>query len=106
MLYKIAGIYAFLKVEQWEEALNVAGRIADEEGIEISVSEVNDFVDVGQVFVEMNRHFAQAGKIEEANLCQMTVGDIVKTKISGEENIQRMSTIIEGIGETFTGDHK
>ena len=97
ILYKIAGIYAFAKVDQWEEALNAADQIVDEEGIEIA-SEVNDFVDVARIFVEMNRHFAQAGKIEEADLCQKIVEDIVKNKISGEENIQRMSTVIEGIG--------
>jgi glycosyltransferase involved in cell wall biosynthesis len=97
ILYKIAGIYAFAKADQWEEALNAADQIVDEEGIEIA-SEVNDFVDVGQVFVEMNRHFAQVGKIEEADLCQKIVEDVVKNKISGEENIQRMSAVIEDIG--------
>ena len=97
ILYKIAGIYAFSKVDQWEEALQAAAQIAEEEEIDIP-DKVNDFVNVGQVFVEMNRHFAQAGKIEEADLCQRIVEDLVKTKISGEENIQRMSTVIEGIG--------
>jgi len=97
MLYKIAGIYAFSKVDQWEEVLNAADQIADEEGIEIA-SETKDFVDVGQSFVEMNRHFMKAGKTEEANLCQKIVEDIVKNKMSGEEDIQRMSTVIEGMG--------
>ena len=49
--------------------------------------------------MEMNRYFAQTGKIEEANLCQKIVEDVVKSKISGEEDIQRMSAVIEGIGE-------
>ena len=98
ILYKIAGIYAFAKVDEWEEALQLAGQLADEEGIEISMREVNDFVDMGQIFVEMNRHFTGTGKTEEATLCQKVVEDIIKTKISGEENIQRMSAVIEGMG--------
>jgi len=97
ILYKIAGIYAFSKVDQWEEALQAAGQIAEEEEIDIP-DKVNDFVDVGQVFVEMNRHFAEAGNTEEANLCRKIVEDIIKNKISGEEDMQRMSAVIEGIG--------
>ena len=93
--YKIGGIYAFAKMDQWEEALQVAAQIADEEGIEISICEVNNFVDVGQVFVEINRHFAESGKTEEANLCQKIVEDVIKTKISGDEDIRRMSAVIE-----------
>jgi hypothetical protein len=55
-------------------------------------------VDVGQIFISLNYHFAEAGKMEEAKLCQKIVEDVVKNKISGEENIQRMSAVIEGIG--------
>lgn len=95
--YKIAGIYAFSKVDQWEEALQVAGQIADEEGIDIP-GEVNDFVDVGRIFMVMNRHFAQTGSIEEANLCQKIVEYVIKTKISGEVDIRTMSEVIEGVG--------
>ena len=97
ILYKIAGIYAFSKVDQWEEALQAAAQIAEEEEIDIP-DKVNDFVDVGRIFISMNHHFAETGKMEEANLCQRIVEDIVKTKISGEEDLQRMSEIIEGIG--------
>jgi len=100
ILYKIAGIYAFARVDQWEEALQAAGQIADEEGIDIP-GEVNDFVDVGRVFMEMNRHFADEGKIEEANLCQKIVEDVIKNKISGDEDIQRMSAVIEGMGSAI-----
>lgn len=97
ILYKIAGIYAFSKVDQWEQALQAAAQIAKEEEIDIP-DKVNDFVDVGKIFMAMNRHFTGTGKTEEANLCQKILEDIVKTKISGEENIQRMSAVIEGIG--------
>lgn len=96
ILYKIAGIYAFSKADQWEEALQAAAQIAEEEEIDIP-DKVNDFVDVGWVFMEMNRHFTGTGKTEEANLCQKVLEDIIKTKISGEEDIQRMSAVIEGI---------
>ncbi|MCK4823082.1 glycosyltransferase, partial [bacterium] len=97
ILYKIAGIYAFSKVDQWEEALQAAAQIASEEEIDI-IGKVNDFVDVGQIFISLNYHFAEAGKMEEAKLCQKIVEDVVKNKISGEENIQRMSEVIEGMG--------
>ena len=97
ILYKIAGIYAFSKVDQWEEALQAAAQIADEEGIEIE-SKINDFVDVGRVFVELNLHFTKEAKMEEANLCHKIVEDVIKNKISGEEDIQRISEVIEGIG--------
>ncbi|HUS99201.1 MAG TPA: glycosyltransferase, partial [Candidatus Thermoplasmatota archaeon] len=70
--YEIAGIYAFSKVEQWEEALKVAAGIADEERIDLP-DNVNDFIDVGLVFVKMSQHFVQTGKIEEANLCRKIV---------------------------------
>jgi len=94
ILYKITGIYAFAKVDKWEEALQVAAEIAGEEEIEVQ-SEVNDFVDVAQIFISLNHHFAQEGKIEEANLCQKIVEDVIKNKISGEEDMQRMSAVIE-----------
>ena len=97
ILYKIAGIYAFSKVDEWEEALQAAAQIAEEEEIDI-VNEVNDFVDVGQIFISLNHHFAEEGRVEEANLCRKIVEDIIKTKISGEEDIQRMTAVIEGIG--------
>lgn len=92
--YKIAGIYAFAKVEQWEEALQVAGQIAQEEGIEIP-DEVNDFVDVGRIFVNFNRHFSRKGQMEEASLCRKIIESIVTTKISNQDDIQRMSAAIE-----------
>jgi tetratricopeptide (TPR) repeat protein len=97
MLYKIAGVYAFSKVDQWEDALQAAAQIAEEEVINIS-GEVNDFVDVGRIFVSMNHHFAQAGKSNEAYLCQKITEDIIKTKITGEEDIERMSAVIETVG--------
>lgn len=92
--YKIAGIYAFARVEQWEEALQVAGKIADEEEIDIR-GEVNDFMDVGQIFVNFNRHFIKKGQMEEASLCQKIIESIITTKISKREDIQRMSAVIE-----------
>ena len=97
MRYKVAGLYAFARAEQWEEALQVAAEIAEEEEIEVQ-SEVNDFVDVGQIFISLNRHFAQAGKIDEADLCQKIVEAVIKTKLSGDEDIQRMSAVIEAAG--------
>ncbi len=97
MCYKIAGIYAFARVEQWEEAVQVAGKIADEEKIEIP-DEVNDFMDVGQIFVNFNRHFIRKGQMEEASLCRMIIEVIIKSKLSGNEDMERMSAMIEGIG--------
>jgi pentatricopeptide repeat protein len=95
--YKIAVIYAFSKVDHWEEALQVAAQIANEEGIAIP-GEVNDFVDAGKIFMAMNHHFVKAGKTEEANLCRRIVEDVIKTKVSGGEDIQRMSAVIEAAG--------
>ena len=96
MRYKIAGMYAFAKVEQWEEALQVAGQIASEEAVELS-GEINNFADVARIFIDLNRHFAQAGKMEEAGLCHKIVEDIIKSKVSGEEDIKSMSEVIEGL---------
>ena len=97
ILYKIAGIYAFSKVDQWEEALQAAAQIAEEEEINIPYK-VNDFVDVGKIFMEMNRHFTSKGKIEEADLCRKILEDIIKNKISGNDDIERMSELIEAAG--------
>ena len=97
MCYKIAGIYAFAWVEQWEEALQAAGQIADKEEIDIR-GEVNDFVDVGQIFVDLNRHFIRKGQMEAASLCRMIIEVIIKSKLSGNEDMERMSAMIEGIG--------
>lgn len=97
MCYKIAGIYAFARVEQWEEALQTAGQIAGKEEIDIR-GEVNDFVDVGQIFVDLNRHFIREGRMEEASLCRKIIEGIIKSKLSGNEDMERMSAMIEGIG--------
>ena len=97
MCCKIAGIYAFAKVEQWEEALQIAGQIADKEKIDIR-GEVNGFVDVGQIFVDLNRHFIREGRLEEASLCRKIIEVIIKSKLSGNEDMERMSAMIEGIG--------
>ena len=94
--YKIAGIYAFAKVEQWEEALQTAGQISDKEEIDIRC-EVNDFVDVVQIFVDLNRHFNRKGRMEEANLCRMIIEVIIKSKLSGSEDMDKMSAMIEGV---------
>jgi len=94
--YKIAGLYAFAKVDQWEGALQFAGQIADEEGID-TVQTVHDFVDVGKIFMDLNRHFIRENRMEEANLCRKIVEDLIATKLSGNDNIQRMSEIIEGV---------
>lgn len=98
MLFRTAGMYAFSKAEQWEEALQAAAQIAEEEEIDIPDT-VNDFVDVGQLFMEMSRQLMKAGKTEEASICQKIAKDVIGTKISGEENIQRMSAVIEEMGE-------
>ena len=95
--YKIAGIYAFVKVEQWEEALQIVAQVADKEEIDIRC-EVNDFVDVGQIFVDLNRHFIRKGQMEAASLCRMIIEVIIKSKLSGNEDMERMSAMIEGIG--------
>jgi len=97
MRSRVAGIYAFSKVDQWEEALQGAAEIADEENIEIA-NEVNDFVDVGKIFMALSLHFAKVGRTEEAKLFQKIVEDVVQTKVSGEREIARMSAIIEATG--------
>jgi tetratricopeptide (TPR) repeat protein len=99
-IYKMAGIYAFAKVEQWEEVLNGAEQVAEEEKIEIH-DEVNGFVDVGRIFIEMNHHFTRAGKIEEAKFCQRIIEYVLKTKLSEKKDIQMMSHVIEDFGRTL-----
>jgi hypothetical protein len=94
MRNRVAAIFAFSKADQWEEALQGAAEIADEQNIEIA-NEVNDFVDVGRIFMAMQLHFARTGKIEEADLCRRIVEYVLKTRVSGDGDIARMTAVIE-----------
>ncbi len=92
--YKVAGFYAFAKVDQWEDALLGASRIAEEEGIEIA-SVVNDFVDAGKIFIDLYRSYRLGGRMDEADLCHRIIGEIFKTKISKKEDMEQMSNMVE-----------
>jgi tetratricopeptide (TPR) repeat protein len=90
----IAGIYAFTRVNQWEEALRWTVQMVEEEGVE-TVSMVDGFVDVGKIFVDLYRHYSGNGEREAAELCHRIIEDIIKTKISTKEDIKRMSESVE-----------
>ena len=95
VLYKIAAIYALVRIDEWEKALRLTDQIAKEQGIDLAVQEINDFVDVGQVFLQINSHFQEENKDEEAGLCRKIIEQVIKTKVSKEEDIMRMSAVIK-----------
>ena len=94
--YKIGSLYAFSKADQWEQVLEVAGQVVDEEKINID-HEIKDFSDVGMVFIELVRHFADSGNSEEANICHKILEHIIRTRISNKEEVDKMTRMLDGL---------
>jgi len=66
--YKMAGIYALARADQWEALLQAAGLVVEQEKIPIDF-EIRNLNDVGRLFMEMAAHFSSAGKREEIQIC-------------------------------------
>ncbi len=94
--YKIGSLYAFSKADQWEQVLEVAGQVVNEEKINID-HEIKDFSDVGLVFIELVRHFAGSNNSEEANICHKILEHIIRTRISNKEEVEKMTQMLGGL---------
>ena len=100
--YMMGSIYAFSKAGQWEDAIELAGRIVDKEGIEID-REVNDFADVALVFMELSKHFGQAGQVDEESMCRKIIEIILHAQSLKKEEMEKMSRLLESEKERADG---
>jgi len=100
--YMMGSIYAFSKAGQWEDAIELAGRIVDKEGMEID-REVNDFADVALVFLELSKHFGQAGQVDEESMCRKIIEIILHTQSLKKEEMEKMAKMLEAEKESADG---
>lgn len=100
--YLMGSIYAFSKAGQWEDAIELAGRIVDKEAMEID-REVNDFADVALVFLELSKHFGQAGQVDEESMCRKIIEIILHTQSLKKEEMEKMTRMLEAEKESADG---
>ncbi len=100
--YMTGSIYAFSKAGQWETAIELAGGIVDREGMEID-REVNDFADVALVFMELTRHFGQAGRVDEESMCRKIIEIILQTQSLKKKEMEKVAGMLESEEESADG---
>jgi len=98
--YKVGGLYALAKSDQWDRFFEAADEIIHQEKIEIDF-EINDFSDVGYLVLEILRHFAETGKQDEAAMCQKILANLVRTKMTNKEEIDKMRNLIEATNQAI-----
>ncbi|MBW2651267.1 MAG: tetratricopeptide repeat protein, partial [Deltaproteobacteria bacterium] len=100
--YMMGSVYAFSKAGRWEDAIELAGRIVDREGMEIDRG-ISDFADVALVFMELIRHFGQAGRVDEESMCRKIIEIILQTQSLKKEELEKMAGMLESEEERADG---
>jgi glycosyltransferase involved in cell wall biosynthesis len=94
MRYKIGGIYALTIAEAWENAIGALSEILKEENLSITDT-IHDFADLGIVFKKLGSHFEINGRIEASELCQKIFLNIIETKLSEPEEIEKTTHYLD-----------
>jgi len=92
--YRIGGLYALARSEQWDQFLEASERIITQEGISIDF-EIRDFADIGRLVFTILQHHAGAGKQDELRICNKILQHLIRTKIVEESQIGRMEKIMK-----------
>lgn len=92
--FQLAGLYAFARLDRWQEFLAAAGRIMRQEEISIEF-DIAGFVDVGRLMLLMMRHLAGKKKTAEAATCRKILAHLLKTRISPGEDMNLLEGLIE-----------
>jgi glycosyltransferase involved in cell wall biosynthesis len=94
MRYRIGGLYALARSEQWDKFLEASERIITQEGIPIDF-EIRDFADIGRLVFTILQHLSGAGKQDELRICNKILQHLIRTKIVEEGQIGRMEEIMK-----------
>ncbi|MCG6536844.1 MAG: hypothetical protein L7F78_19595 [Syntrophales bacterium LBB04] len=89
MRYKIAGIYALTRADQWEQAIRALSGVLKEENLPI-MNTIDDFADLGIIFKKLSIHFAYNDRLESSELCEKILLNITEHKITNPEIIEKM----------------
>ena len=100
MRYQIGGLYALAKSDQWEEFLDISGGIIQKEKIKIDF-EISDFSDIGHLILELFHHYTDAGKQDEAMMCQKILTHLIYTKIENRGETDNIMAQIEKIAQVI-----
>ena len=91
--YQIAGLYAFVKSDNWEQFIGAAGEIVNQEKINIDF-EIKDFSDLGRLIFKFIQHFSQKNKKEEMAMLRKIIEHMLYGKFIIKDEIDRMTYII------------
>ncbi|NQT69561.1 MAG: glycosyltransferase [Desulfobacteraceae bacterium] len=94
MRYKIGGIYALTIAEEWESAIRALSEVLKEENLAI-MDTIDDFADLGIVFKKLGSHFEINGRVEASELCQKIFLNIIETKLSDPEDIEKLTHYLD-----------
>ncbi|MBN2398492.1 MAG: glycosyltransferase [Deltaproteobacteria bacterium] len=92
--YRIGGLYALARSEQWDRFLEASERIITQEGIPIDF-EIGDFADIGRLVFKILQHLAGAGKQDELRICNKILQHLIRTRIVEESQVDRMEKIMK-----------
>lgn len=92
--YRIGGLYALARSEQWDAFLKASEQIVTQEGIPIDF-EIRDFADIGRLVFTILQHLSGAGKQDELRICNKILHHLIRTKIVEEGQIGRMEEIMK-----------
>jgi hypothetical protein len=92
--YRIGGLYALARSEQWGRFLEAAEGIINQEGITVDF-EIGDFADIGRLVFMILQHLSKGGKRDESEICRRILKHLIRTRIVRKEEIGRMEVIME-----------
>ncbi len=92
--YRIAGLYALARSEQWDQFLDAAEQIVGQEGIEIDF-EIRDFADIGRLVFKVLQRLAGDKREDAVWICRKMLTYLIRTKIAEKGEIDRMQRIME-----------
>jgi len=99
MMYKIGGLYALAKSDQWDEFFKISENIVHQEKIKIGF-EIKGFLDVGRLILKIFRYFINAGKQDEAFMCQKILTYLIHTKMENAEETSKFMKLMEEANQT------
>ncbi len=97
--YKMGGLYALVKSEEFEVAIGAAADIMRDEKIDLSMT-INDFADMGILFSKLNRYFVSEHRVEAASLCGRIVDYLIKNKMIRKPEIEKMTHFLNTSNES------
>jgi tetratricopeptide (TPR) repeat protein len=91
--FKLGGIYAMVKCQAWDDAVQSLPEILRDENLIVSLT-IDDFADLAYLFHVLRNHYMERNRHEAILICEKIIQMILKNHISRQSEIEKITDIL------------